>query len=136
MASLTRPPWILRWPQVGLPFAIVSTSFLTAAAVGGLPGFRRALQSHLRATSQRCKAGSVTGLTGNTSAQRRRGISEESAANQNRSAGSSRTCGSDGAGPHSHAATRAAQRPSTPDGEARAPRNSRPLTPPAVILIR
>ena len=31
---------------------------------------------------------SVAGLTGNTSAQRRRGISEDSAANQNRSADS------------------------------------------------
>jgi hypothetical protein len=29
--------------DIGLSFAIVNTSFFTAAAVGGLPGFRRAL---------------------------------------------------------------------------------------------
>jgi hypothetical protein len=41
--SLINSPWMRRWPHSGLSFAMVSTSFLTAAAVGGLPGFRRAL---------------------------------------------------------------------------------------------
>jgi ABC-type nitrate/sulfonate/bicarbonate transport system permease component len=62
--SLTSSPWIRRWPHIGSSLAIVSTSFLTAAAVGGLPGFCRALWSHLRATSRRCQANTVAGLTG------------------------------------------------------------------------
>jgi hypothetical protein len=51
---------------------------------------RRLLVSYFRAASLRCQASSVAGVTGKTSAQRRRGMNRMSAANQVRSAGSYR----------------------------------------------
>ncbi len=59
--------------------------------VGGRPGLRRLLVSYFFAASLRCQASSVAGVTGKTSAQRLRGISRASAANQARSAASYRT---------------------------------------------
>ena len=58
--------------------------------VGGRPGSRRLLVSYFRAASLRCQASSVAGVTGKTSAQRRRGMNRVSAANQTRSPGSYR----------------------------------------------
>jgi len=58
--------------------------------VGGRPGRRRVLVSYFRATSLRCQASSVAGVTGKTRAHCRRGMNEASAANQARSAGSFR----------------------------------------------
>jgi hypothetical protein len=51
---------------------------------------RRLPVSYFLAASLRCQASSVAGVTGKTSAQRLRGISRASAANQARSAGSYR----------------------------------------------
>ncbi len=59
--------------------------------VAGRPGLRRLLVSYFLAVSLRCQASSVAGVTGKTSAQRRRGMNRVSAANQARSAGSYRT---------------------------------------------
>jgi hypothetical protein len=59
--------------------------------VAGRPGRRRLLVSYFLAASLRCQASSVAGVTGKTSAQRRRGMNRESAANQTRPAGSYRT---------------------------------------------
>jgi hypothetical protein len=53
--------------------------------VGGRPGLRRLFVSYFRAASLRCQASSVAGVTGKTSAQRRRGMNRVSAANQARS---------------------------------------------------
>ena len=58
--------------------------------VAGRPGRRRALVSYFLAASLRCQASNVAGVTGNTSAQRRRGMNRVSAANQARSPGSYR----------------------------------------------
>jgi hypothetical protein len=54
-------------------------------------GLRRLLVPYFPAASLRCQASSVAGVTGRTSAQRPRGTSRASAANQARSAGSYRT---------------------------------------------
>ena len=54
--------------------------------VGGRPGLRRLLVSYVFAASLRCQASSVAGVTGKTSAPRRRGTSRGSAANQARPA--------------------------------------------------
>ena len=59
-----------------------------ARSCGGRLGLRRLLVSYFPAASQRCQATSVAGVTGKTSAQRLRGMSRASAANQGRSAGS------------------------------------------------
>ena len=59
--------------------------------VAGRPGWRRLLVSYFLAASLRCQASRVAGVTGKTSAQRRRGMNPVSAANQARSAGSYRT---------------------------------------------
>jgi hypothetical protein len=59
-------------------------------AAGGRPGLRRLLVSYFLAASLRCQASSVAGVTGKTSAQRRRGMNRVSAVNQARSAGSYR----------------------------------------------
>jgi hypothetical protein len=67
------------------------TSLRIAAAVGGRPGRRRWVKSHLRATSRRCQASSVAEVTGNTSPHRSRGISRDSAASHSRSAAWYRT---------------------------------------------
>ena len=56
----------------------------------GRPGRRRVLVSYFRATSLRCQARSVAGVTGKILAHRRRGMNGASAANQARSAGSYR----------------------------------------------
>jgi hypothetical protein len=58
---------------------------------GGRPGMRRLLVSYFLATSLRCQASSAAGITGKTSAQRARGTSRASAANQARSSGPYRT---------------------------------------------
>jgi hypothetical protein len=55
--------------------------------VGGRPGRRRLPVSYFLAASLRCQASSVAGVTGKTSAQRRRGMNQVSAAKQARSAG-------------------------------------------------
>ena len=59
-------------------------------AVAGRPGRRRLLVSYFLAASLRCQASSVAGVTGKTSAQRRRGMNRVSAANQVRSPGAYR----------------------------------------------
>jgi hypothetical protein len=59
--------------------------------VGGRPALRRLPGSYFLAASLRCQASSVAGVTGKTSAQRRRGMNRVSAANHARSAGSYRT---------------------------------------------
>ncbi len=59
--------------------------------VGGRPGLRRLLVSYFFPVSLRCQASSIAGVTGKIPAQRPRGISRASAANQARSAGSYRT---------------------------------------------
>jgi hypothetical protein len=50
--------------------------------VGGRPGLRRLLVSYFFAASLRCQASRVAGVTGKASAQRLRGTSRASAANQ------------------------------------------------------
>jgi len=84
--SLTSSPCTRRCPHIGLSVAMRITSLRIAAAVGGHPGRRRWVKSHLRATSRRCQASSVAGVTGNTSPHRCRGISRDSAASHSRSA--------------------------------------------------
>jgi hypothetical protein len=66
-------------------------SLRMAGAVGGRPGRRRLVSSHVRVTSRRCQAGSVEGITVNTPPHRRRGISRDSAAGHSRPPGSQRT---------------------------------------------
>ncbi len=77
--------------QLALDRARRSTSRLIPGVAGGRPGLRRPLVSYFFAASLRCQASSVAGVTGNTSAQCRRGTIRASAANQARSAGSYRT---------------------------------------------
>ena len=60
-------------------------------AVAGRPGLRRLLVSYFLAASLRCQASSAAGVTGKTSAQRRRGMNRVSTMNQARSAGSYRS---------------------------------------------
>jgi len=63
----------------------------TLRTVAGRPGLRRLLVSYFLAVSLRCQASSVAGVTGKTSAERRRGMNRVSTANQARSAGEYRT---------------------------------------------
>src|SRR6266516_6791781 len=70
--SLTSSPCTRRCPHVGLSVAMQITSLRMAAAVGGRPGLRQLVYSHLRAASRRCQARSVAGVTANTSPHRRR----------------------------------------------------------------
>lgn len=82
-------PWIRRWPHLGFSSARRRTSFFGAAGAGGRPVRPRRLeQSHFLALSLRCQASTVPGRTGKTCARRRRGISDDRAAHQNRSTGS------------------------------------------------
>jgi hypothetical protein len=55
--------------------------------VGGRPGVRRVLVPYLPATSLRCQASSVAGVTGKMAAQRLRGMSRASATSHTRSVG-------------------------------------------------
>ncbi len=89
--SLVSSPWIRRCPQSGFSFARRTTRRAMPGAAGGRPGLRRLLVSYLFAASLRCHASSVAGVTGKASAQRLRGTSRASAANQARPAGSYRT---------------------------------------------
>ena len=82
--SLVSSPCTRRWPQLGLSVAIRITSVLIGALIGRRPGRRGAVVC-LRAINPRCHANSVPGVTGKTSAHRRRGMSAHSAANQSRS---------------------------------------------------
>jgi hypothetical protein len=66
---------------------VTSTSRLIPRVTRGPPGLRRPLVSYCLAASLRCQARSVAGVTGNTSAQRRRDIIRASEANQARSCG-------------------------------------------------
>jgi hypothetical protein len=91
MPSLSSSPWIRRWPHSGFSRARRNTSLLIPGVVGGRPGLRRSLVSYFFAANLQCQARSVAGVTGNTSAQRRRGTIRASAASQARSAGSYRT---------------------------------------------
>jgi len=58
-----------------------------AAAVDGRPGRRRLVSSHLRATSRRCQASSVAGVTADPSLRRRRGTSRDKVGNHSRPPG-------------------------------------------------
>jgi hypothetical protein len=70
----------------GFSVAIRIMSFLISAAVGGRPGRRRAVWSHFPAMSLWCQVKIVAGVTGKTSAQRRRGSSPDKAGSHERSA--------------------------------------------------
>ena len=61
--SLTSSPYTRRWPHVGFSVAMRITSLRIAAAVDGRPGGRRLVSSQWRATSRRCQASSVAGVT-------------------------------------------------------------------------
>jgi hypothetical protein len=74
----------------GFSRASRTISFLTEVPVDGRPGRRRLVWSHLRATRSRCQRKIVAGVTGKTSGHRRRPISRDNAASQNRSAWSHR----------------------------------------------
>src|SRR6266700_6604078 len=89
--SFTSSPWIRRCPHSGFSLARRTTRRAMLGTVGGRPGLRRLLVSYLLAASLRCQASSVAGVTAKTSAQRLRGTSRASAANQARSAGAYRT---------------------------------------------
>jgi hypothetical protein len=78
-------------PPSGFSRARRSTSRRVLGVAAGRPGLRRPLVSYFLAASLRCQARSVAGVTGNTSAQRRRDTIRASAENQARSAGSYRT---------------------------------------------
>ena len=71
--------------------AVVSDCAKLGIELPGRPGLRRLLVSYFFAASLRCQASRVAGATGKTSAQRLRGTSRASAANQARSAASYRT---------------------------------------------
>ena len=86
--SLTSSPCTSLCPHAGFSVAMRITSLRIAAAVDGRPGLRRLVWSHLRATSRRCQASSVAGVTANTSPYRRRGTNRDSAASHSRSVGS------------------------------------------------
>ena len=95
-ARLPRPAWSVRHEYAGSPTAgslapkrMASRAMLRTVA--GRPGRRRLLVSYFLVASLRCQASSMAGVTGKTSAQRRRGMNRVSAANQTRSAGSYRT---------------------------------------------
>jgi hypothetical protein len=60
------------------------TSLRIAAAVAGRPGRRRLAESHLGATSRRCQASSVDGVTANISSHRQRATNRDSAASHSR----------------------------------------------------
>jgi hypothetical protein len=89
--SFMSSPWIRRCPHSGFSFARRTTRRAMPGTTGGRPGLRRLLVSYFFATSLRCQASSVAGVTGKTSAQRLRGTSRASATSQARSAGSYRT---------------------------------------------
>jgi hypothetical protein len=91
MPSFTSSPWIRRWPHSGFSRARRTTSRRMSGVAEGRPGLRRLLVSYFLAASLQCQVRSVAGVTGNTSAQRRRDTIRASAANQARSAGSYRT---------------------------------------------
>jgi hypothetical protein len=88
MPSFMSSPWIRRCPHSGFSLARRTARWATPGTVGGRPGLRRLLVSYFSAASLRCQASSVSGVTGKTPAQRLRGTSRASAANQARSAGS------------------------------------------------
>jgi hypothetical protein len=121
MPSLSSSPWIRRWPHSGFSRARRSTSRLILGVAGGRPGLRRPLVSYFFAASLRCQARSVAGVTGNTSAQRRRDTIRASAAKRGPLArtGPGRPAG---AAPRSHAGA-PAFRPLSPGrcGTARQP---------------
>ena len=73
--SFMSSPWIRRCPHSGFSFARRTTRRAMPATTGGRPGLRRLLVSYFFATSLRCQASSVAGVTGKTSAQRLRGTS-------------------------------------------------------------
>ena len=89
--SFVSSPWIRRCPHSGFSFARRTTRRAMPGTTGGRPGLRRLLVSYFLATSLRCQASSAAGVTGKTSAQRLRGTSRASAANQARSSGPYRT---------------------------------------------
>ena len=80
-----------RCPHSGFSLARRTTRRAMPGLVGGRPDLRRLLMLYFFAASLRCQASSVAGVTGKTSAQRLRGTSRASAANQARSADSYRT---------------------------------------------
>jgi len=80
-----------RCPHSGFSLARRTTRRAMPGLVGGRPDLRRLLMLYFFAASLRCQASSVVGVTGKTSAQRLRGTSRASAANQARSADSYRT---------------------------------------------
>jgi hypothetical protein len=71
--SFMSSPWIRRCPHSGFSFARRTTRRAMPGTTGGRPGLRRLLVSYFFATSLRCQASSVAGVTGKTSAQRPRG---------------------------------------------------------------
>ena len=89
--SFRSSPWMRRCPHSGFSLARRTTRRAMPGLVGGRPDLRRLLMLYFFAASLRCQASSVAGVTGKTSAQRLRGTSRASAANQARSAGSYRT---------------------------------------------
>ena len=68
--SLVSSPWMRRCPHRGFSFARRTTRRVMPGPVGGRPGVRRLLVSYLPATSLRCQASSVAGVTGKMAAQR------------------------------------------------------------------
>jgi hypothetical protein len=122
--SFVSSPWIRRCPQSGFSLARRTTSRAMLGTVGGRPGLRRLLVSYFLAASLRCQASNVAGVTEKTSAQRLRGTSRASAANQARSAGSYRTR------PASRRSTAfSCRRTSSSASFARSPRNTRRARP-------
>jgi hypothetical protein len=89
--SFMSSPWIRRCPHSGFSLASRTTRRAMPGTFAGRPGLRRLLVSVFFAASLRCQASTVAGATGKTSAQRLRGTSRASAANQARSAASYRT---------------------------------------------
>ena len=89
--SFRSSPWMRRCPHSGFSLARRTTRRAMPGLVGGRPDLRRLLMLYFFAASLRCQASSVAGVTGKTSAQRLRGTSRASAANQARSADSYRT---------------------------------------------
>lgn len=73
--SRVSSPWLRLCPRCAFSRASCRISFLSVALVGGRPvRVCRALWSHLAEMNLRCQAGSVPGVTGEISRQRRRGI--------------------------------------------------------------
>jgi hypothetical protein len=89
--SFVSSPWIRRYPHCRFSEARRTATRAMLRRVGGRPGLRRLLESYFLATSLRCQASSVGGVTGKMPVHCWRGMNRASAANQARSAGSYRT---------------------------------------------